>query len=104
MSEELENQLKSELLEACKKCREELNYNPTYFLKMLHEKGAVESAKQLVNSPAPAEGFTRLWEEKSLYLSIEAHVIKEKYHPLFTPEEIERARARLNEYDYEQNP
>ena len=101
MNEELEKQLKNELLEACKKCRDELNYNPTYFLKMLYEKGAVESAKQLVNSPTPAEGFTRLWEERSLPLSVEAHVIKEKYRPLFTPEEIKKARNRLEEYGYE---
>ena len=99
MNKGLESQLEVELLEACKKCKE-FNYNPTYFLKMLYERGAVESAKQLINSPAPAEGFTRLWEEGHLSLSVEAHIIKEKYHSLFNSEEIEKARNRLKEYGY----
>lgn len=100
MNQELEIQLQEELLEACRKCRE-LHYTPTYFLQMLHEKGAVETAKQLINSPAPADGFTRLWEEGRLDLSVEAHVIKQKYKQFFETEEIEKAINRLKEYGYE---
>ena len=104
MCNDLENQFRDELLESCRICQNELRYRPTYFLRMLGEQGALEAARQLVNTPVPSEGFSRLWELGRLDLSVEAHVIREEYGLLFTPEEIERARARLNEYDYEQNP
>lgn len=103
MNGDLENQFKEDLLEAVKQCREKLHYNPTYFLQMLYELNAVETARHLVNSPTPAEGFSRLWEGGCLSLSVEAHVIKERYHTLFEPEEIERARKRLEEYRYNPN-
>jgi len=38
MDGELENQLRFDLLEACRISREELNYNPIRFLQMLGER------------------------------------------------------------------
>lgn len=104
MNEELERELKTDLLEACRICQEELNYNPIRFLQMLHEKGPVETAIQLVSSSVPSEGFTRMWEKRALHLTVEAHVIKPKYTPLFTPEIIDKAQNRLHQYGYEESP
>jgi hypothetical protein len=101
MNEELENQLKNELLEACRISREKFNYNPIRILQMLHEQKADEIAIQLITSPEPGEGFTKMWEKKALYLTVEAHVIKPEYAPLFTHEVIEKARTRLHDYGYE---
>jgi hypothetical protein len=104
MNEQLENQLKADLLEACRICRERFKYNPTRFLQMLYEKGPVETAIELVSSPGPSEGFTRSWENGALYLTVEAHVIKPKYKPLFRslPQIIDMARKRLSDYGYEE--
>ncbi len=104
MNGELEEQLKNELLKACRKVRYELNYNSTYFLRMLGEKGAKKTAIQLVSSPEPLQGFTRLWEAGRLALSVEAHVIKKEYCSLFTTEVIEMAPKRLEKYEYEPEP
>lgn len=104
MDGELENQLRVDLLEACRISREELNYNPIRFLQMLGERGPVETAIQLVSSSVPSEGFTRMWEKKALSLTVEAHVIRPEYEPLFTPQIVDMARSRLRDYGYEENP
>jgi hypothetical protein len=104
MNGELENQLKADLLEACRICREELNYNPVRFLQMLERHGVINAVTELVSSPVPAEGFTKLWELRALHLTVEAHVIRPKYEPLFTPEITGMARMRLHNYGYEENP
>lgn len=78
----------------------EAGYNATYFLQMLSEDGPVETARRLVNSSRPSEGFTALWERRRLDLTVEAHVLQEPHRSLFTDDELERARRRLEEYGY----
>ena len=75
-------------------------YFPTIFLQMLHEHGGVETAKRLLAVKEPQTGFYRLWELDLLHESMEADVIQEKYQPLFTAEEIQEARRRLDELDF----
>ena len=77
-----------------------LKYNPTYFWQMVTDKGGYMTAKQLINTDAPSEGFTKLWELKRLDLSVEAHVLKTEYYPLFTDEERQICIDRLIEYGY----
>jgi len=88
------------LLDAYETARDEYNYLGTYALHMVNEMEAVPAAKQLINSPAPAEGFTRLWELGGLGLTVEAIALRPEFRRLFEPEELERARNRLREYDY----
>jgi hypothetical protein len=48
-----------------------------------------------------SEGFTALWERGRLDLTVEALVHDHaEYHSLFTPEEHDMARRRLEEYKY----
>ena len=75
-------------------------YFPTIFLQMLHEHGGVETAKRLLAVKEPQTGFYKLWELCLLHESMEAHVIQEKYRPLFTEEEIQEANRRLEALDY----
>jgi hypothetical protein len=77
-----------------------IGYNATYFVRMLSEQGGVATAKQLVTSSAPSEGFTKLWELKRLDISVEALVLKPDWRELFTADEIKRARERLEQYGY----
>lgn len=76
-------------------------YTPTQFLQMLYQHGGVETAKRLLAASEPQTGLYRLWELGLLKDSMEAHVIQEKYHPLFTGEEIHEARRRLDELGYQ---
>ena len=77
-----------------------LKYIASYFLQMVTEKGGYMTAKQLIHTNTPSEGFTKLWELKRLDLSVEAHVLKPEYNLLFTDEERQICQTRLSEYGY----
>lgn len=75
-----------------------IGYTPTYFLRMLSEHGGVETARRLINSDTPSEGFTRLWMMKRLDLTVESLALQPEWELLFSDEEREKARKRLKEY------
>lgn len=75
-------------------------YYPTYFLRMLGQYGGVETAKRLLAKREIQSGLIRLYELELLGSSMEAHVIKERYQPLFTEEERQEACRRLEELRY----
>ena len=62
-------------LEVVERCRQEFAYNPTYWLRMIHENGTVQAAKRLLRGPRASDGSTRLWEEGRLELSVEFLVL-----------------------------
>ena len=76
-------------------------YNATYFLRMLNEIGGVATAKKLVASTQPSDGFTKLWEMKRLDLSVEALVLDPKWTMLFSDPERRAARRRLEDYGWQ---
>ena len=78
-------------------------YRPTRFLEMVNTSGGVATAQQLLRK-GPSDGFTRLWAEGRLDLSVEAMVLQERWAPLFTAEDLETARARLEEAGYQGQP
>ena len=79
----------------------EIGYTPSLFLRMLHEKGALQTARQLINASQPSDGYTRLWELERLDLSVEAVVHDNaEWHILFTPDELQRCKKRLADYGY----
>ena len=81
--------------------KRDLGYNATYFLQMLSTLGPIATARRLITSSTPSEGFTTLWERRRLDLTVEAHVIQPWFTSLFSEDEIAAARARLTEYGYE---
>jgi hypothetical protein len=93
---QLIKQFERALRRGVQRCQK-LGYNPTYFIQMLDERGAVGAARQLLAAPAVSEGFTRLWELGHLELTVEAIVVDGEYEPLFTPTELKTARRRLDE-------
>lgn len=79
----------------------EIGYTPSIFLRMLHDKGAKETARQLINASQPSDGYTRLWELGRLDLSVEAVVHEnEEWHELFEEDELRRCKRRLADYGY----
>jgi hypothetical protein len=54
----------------------------------------------LLSAPSVSDGFTALWERNRLDLSVEAVVLQSRFASLFTDNEREQARARLQEYGY----
>lgn len=72
-----------------------IKYNPSYFERMRKELGTVEAVKKLIRKDN-ASGFTKLWEINRLDLSLESIVQEPEWHDLFTDEEREIARKRLD--------
>ena len=78
-----------------------LGYHAHIFRRMLSEHGGLVAAKRLLAAPDEQAGLTRLWELKRLDLSVEAHVLDERWSSLFSNPEKEEAIRRLREYDYD---
>lgn len=90
----LEEQLQDDLLDITDQAMS-LRYYPTRFIQMIHESGALVTAKSLLRDSDIQAGLMRLWELGRLDLSLEAQVLQPKYTDLFSPEERRSARERL---------
>lgn len=76
-------------------------YNPTVFLGMVREQGAVVAAKRLLADSRPTSyGFERLWEMRELQKSVEFAVCLPWFRELFTEAEIAEAERRLRLHDF----
>jgi hypothetical protein len=75
-------------------------YVATYFLQMLEELGGVETAKRLLAVSEPQAGLYKLWELHLLHESMEAVVMQDRFHSLFTAPELAEARRRLDELGF----
>ena len=77
--------------------KSETSYNATRFLQMVHEKGGVQTAKDLLSGDpsAVSEGFANLALKGRLDLSVEALVLKDEWKHLFTSRELSIAKRRL---------
>jgi ABC-type molybdate transport system substrate-binding protein len=82
------------------RANDEAGYKATRFLKMLQEYKGLETARKLLHASNVSDGYTALWERGRLDLTVEALIIHEKWHPLFSEQEREIAWRRLREYHY----
>ena len=77
------------------------DYQANYFLGMVVEQGGLTAARGLLRGNQVSDGFTRLWEEGRLDLSVEALVLRDPWNALFTGEELSEARRRLEGAGYD---
>jgi hypothetical protein len=90
------------MFEIYHRAKTEAGYTATIFLQMLGDRGGLSTAKYLINSDKPSDGYTNLYERGRLDLTVEAMVVENpKWHPLFTDEEIKKAKRRLRQYEYQ---
>tara|TARA_R100000365_G_C2732182_1_gene62246 strand:+ start:136 stop:447 length:312 start_codon:yes stop_codon:yes gene_type:complete len=83
------------------RAKKEAGYNATIYLRMLHDRHGLGTAKALINSPKVSDGYTHLYERGRLDLTVEALIVENpRWHTLFTREEVETARDRLKKYGY----
>lgn len=98
---DLETQFDAAMFEVYRRAKNEAGYNATIFLQMLTDRKGVLTAKTLINAAKPSDGYTALYMKGRLDLTVEALVVEdERWHLLFTDEELVRARKRLREYHY----
>lgn len=95
---ELEADFHNAMVQIFERARDETGYVASRFIQMVAEMGGVETARQLITSNDPSDGFTTLWEKQRLDLSVEAHVLQPQFRDLFTQQEIRSARERLSQY------
>ena len=89
----LEDEFHVEMLAIYDKCRA-IGYRPNEFRNMVLKHGGVQAAKRLINRPETS-GLAELALRNKLELSMENLMSRERYHPLFTNEEIATAASRL---------
>lgn len=100
--EKLLKEFDEEMVTIYRRARTEADYPATIFHRMLTERGGLSTAKALINSDNPSDGYTALYERKRLDLTVEAVVLENpRWHELFEPQEIKRAARRLAAYGYE---
>lgn len=100
-----EQQFEAAMFNIYKRAKNEAGYTANVFLQMLTDRGGLETARFLINQPKPSDGYTNLFERGRLDLTVEALVIEgEKWHVLFTPDELEKALNRLTQYGYTPRP
>ena len=83
------------------RAKDEAGYTATYFLSMLAQHGGLETAHRLLAATKVSDGFTALWERQRLDLTVEALVLKPQFQALFSDEEVQTARRRLEQFGYQ---
>lgn len=87
-----------------RRAKSEAGYTATVFLTMLTDRGGLETARTLINSPKPSDGYTALYERGRLDLTVEAMVLeRSEFHGLFSSQELKRAEHRLRQYGFDPN-
>ena len=100
MNQPLELEFHEAMLNIYRKAKSEAKYNAVRFLQMVTDHGGLETAHILINSDTVSEGYTALWERGRLDLTVEAMILdNEKYHSLFSEEELAICAKRLKQYE-----
>jgi hypothetical protein len=102
MTTDIEHRFDLAMMTIYHNARNEAKYTATRFLQMLHEHRGLETARILLHSPTVSDGYTALWERRRLDLTVEALILQPEWNDLFSTEERDIARKRLQEYGYEQ--
>jgi hypothetical protein len=92
---------RAEIREGTERLKREINYKPTYFNRMVAEHGPIEATRRLMMADTVSDGFTKLWENGRLAMSVEALAVLPWYASLFDQDLIRRARQRLLEYRFD---
>lgn len=101
ISNALIEQFDEEMLNIYRRALAEAHYNATRFLQMLQDHRGLETARILLHSQHVSEGYTALWQRGRLDLTVEAVIYENgKWHRLFTQEELEVCKSRLQDYGY----
>ena len=77
-----------------------IGYKPNIFIDMRIEHGTIEAIKRLIHSEVVQSGFTTLWENKRLDLSMENIIQEPEWADIFTDEDRLLAKKRLKDYNF----
>ena len=89
------------MIELYLRAKRELKYNARYLIDMVSNEGGRETARYLLDTKEPSDGYVILWEAGRLDLSVEAEVLRPRWHELFSDEQRAVAVRRLREYQFD---
>jgi hypothetical protein len=98
--DDLEEQFHEAMLEVYRRAKSEAGYSANIFLRMVVERGGLQTAKYLLHVLAVSDGYTALYERNRLDLTVEAVVLDPKWQDMFTDQERQIAIDRLCQYGY----
>jgi len=89
------------MIQGSDRLQREISYNPQRFRQMIAEHGAVGAVRRLLQGSNASDGFTTLWEHRRLEMSCEAIALLPWYASSFSAEELETARYRLTQHEFD---
>ena len=89
------------MVELYRRAKREIHYTARYFIDMVSNEGGRETARYLLDTKEPSDGYVVLWEHGRLDLSVEAEVLRPCWHNLFNDEQRAIAIRRLREYGFD---
>jgi len=99
-----ENQFNEKVFEIYESAKRLCDYNATRFLQKIRRDGGINAAKAWLNpkykNQPPTDGFIKLMQNGRLDISLEALVLRSPWYSFFTPDEINDAKTRLQNYGY----
>ena len=101
MPHPLEAQFDTAMMELYHRAKDEVHYNATRFLQMVGEQGGCQAARTLLHAGTVSDGFTALWERGRLDLTVEALILPDRWHDLFSDADRATATRRLQELGYQ---
>lgn len=100
MPSEIEKRFHEAMLGIYRRAKTETGYTARRFLLMVNEHGGLETARYLLHADNVSDGYTALWERGRLDLTMEAMMLHEEWHDLFSDEERAIAKKRLKDYGF----
>lgn len=88
------------LREKAAEAQRAVKYKPNEFLKMLGSIGGYKTAVSLLTKPKVSDGFTRLYLERRLDLTVEAVILESRWARFFDEHLISSAEERLSKVGY----
>lgn len=97
--DEVERRFDAAMYEIYDRAGRELGYWATRYLQLLRNRGGLGAARYLLHQRATSDGYKTLRDAGRLDLTVEAYVLRDEFRLLFTPEELAKARERLEFYE-----
>ena len=99
--EQLKRELRERYISTYNECKK-FKYFPRAFLDMVvSNDDIVEITRRLIHKEGGTSGFTTLFENKRMDLSVERIILEPRYRALFALEDLRAAYDRLKEYEYD---
>lgn len=99
--EQLKRELRERYISTYNECKK-FKYFPRIFLDMVvSDEDIVNVSKKLIHKEGGTSGFTTLFENKRMDLSVENIILEPKFRDLFTHEDLQAAYGRLKQFSYD---